>query len=89
MKREPLFHPEFTKPFKQIEPRTVGLGILHVWWLVAKWTLILTGLLLGGAVAVFIGTTLPEQSSFANGEQWGTYIAIYIAMWVVMARLER
>jgi hypothetical protein len=89
MKREPLFQPAFTEPFRQIEPRTIGLGILHLCWLVAKWTLILGGLLLGGVIAVFVGTLLPEQSGFADTERWGTYLAIYIAMWVVMARLER
>jgi hypothetical protein len=49
----------------------------------------LAGLLIGGALAVFVGTLLPEQSGFADSERWGTYLAIYIAMWVVMARLER
>jgi hypothetical protein len=83
MKREPLFQPAFTEPFRQIEPRTIGLGILHVS------TFILAGLLIGGALAVFVGTLLPEQSGFADSERWGTYLAIYIAMWVVMARLER
>jgi uncharacterized membrane protein YraQ (UPF0718 family) len=77
MKREPLFHPESMAE------------LLQVCRLVAKWTLIVAGLIFGGIVAVVVGTILPEQSSSADSERWAPYVAIYVAMWVVMARLER